>query len=257
LLDWDASAVVLPIDAFGMSPREASVVFAAQNILFARCAGVSESDMTNEIASSAKMLSQDYVFPMRLYGFWDAAYVARNGFDLMSQLLADKVFYAGQSLAVDPEVRQRCYASPEVAAMNIVVPRVQTSEDDPAMLLSRLSFEASDWTTQDQRWVEASESMGRCLGSQGYSLEHASKDGPPTLSVEWSDSWSVEQRQSAVLASAQCNDSLGITQSLGDVGATYQQFLIDEHEAELLAVRVEVESRLERAHQILREAGLE
>jgi hypothetical protein len=59
------------------------------------------------------------------------------------------------------------------------------------------------------------------------------------------------------LAEATCNDSLQIAQRLGDIEATYAQLIIDEHEGELLAIRAEVEARLERAHAILREVGLE
>jgi hypothetical protein len=37
----------------------------------------------------------------------------------------------------------------------------------------------------------------------------------------------------------------------------YQDQYISEHEAELLAIRTEADRRLERAHELLREVGLE
>jgi hypothetical protein len=50
---------------------------------------------------------------------------------------------------------------------------------------------------------------------------------------------------------------LGITQSIANIQATYEQALIAAHEAELVAFRAELETRLAKAHEILREVGLE
>ena len=47
-----------------------------------------------------------------------------------------------------------------------------------------------------------------------------------------------------------------VTQSLTDLQATYEQMAIDAHEAELVAMRQEVDKRLAKAHEALREAGL-
>jgi hypothetical protein len=95
--------------------------------------------------------------------------------------------------------------------------------------------------------------LRQCLTDAGYGI-YASQDFPV---IDRPPGASSAQELAIALTEATCNDSLRIAQRLGDIEATYQQLLIAEHEAELLAIRADVDARLERAHAILREVGLE
>ena len=61
---------------------------------------------------------------------------------------------------------------------------------------------------------------------------------------------------SAFLVEAVCSDELDFTQQAGDINATYEQQIIDTHQAELVAIKAIADERVATATRILQDAGL-
>jgi hypothetical protein len=252
VLDWDTAAITLPLEQFGMSPEESRVVVAASNIVFVRCVtGVTEKSSfpAAELSASAHVLTAPADEAEWLYSIWDALYVALHGDSPGSGVSS---FSPGSTLGLSAEVARACASGPEYKGL-IPITAQQLGAGVQGDSLVRYSMEASRQTRADSRAVATFEELRNCLIAAGYEL-YADSDLPIAVHP---DGAAAREQLLISLAEATCNDDLQITQRVGDINATYEQLIIDEHEAELLAIRAEVELRLERAHQILREAGLE
>jgi hypothetical protein len=246
-----------------MSPEEYSIVAAARNIVYVKCVVGDEPFPATELARSAAMLATPNRSRTSPYGLWDAALVAVKGylgvdFDLVG------LYDIGRTLGEDVVAEKfECQTD---QAVTYLLPTVMGTiyfggnPEDFAYFdaLNGWYFDAGWAASRDSRIAAFSEALGRCFAVSGYSLQKArSGDEHPPLLLQMEDTWSEEQKFQAGVVAATCNDQLGVTQALSDVKASYEQLIIEAHEAELVAIRAEVELRIARAHEVLRDMGLE
>jgi hypothetical protein len=243
-----------------MSPEEMSVMWAALNIVEVRCITGQEEVSPAELDRSAMMLATPDVIDDAhdwLFGWWSATAIRKTGWGRVTN-----DFWSAELTPASDEKRILCSASSEAEALYPGAIRFRAGTD--------AAFEAlldtlAELFSKSRRAVELSplaeslsKQMGSCLAENGYRLGgDDNRDGTPKLRVDIPLDATEEEKTRAILASATCDDRIGVTQQLADLMAGYQDKQITEHEAELVAIRVEVDRRLALAHQLLREVGLE
>ncbi|MDR0436545.1 MAG: hypothetical protein LBH11_07340, partial [Propionibacteriaceae bacterium] len=225
-----------------MSPTELSVVWAARNIALVRCLTGSNQVSDAEIGRSAAMLATpdmsrdalDWVF-----GRWSTEAIRSYGWQ---RSYSD--FDAGRLTPSSDSALRGCISEPAILSLTPGGISFSVDGDTAFDKLSELYSESYQKTRQSPLAESLSRQMGDCLAENGYELARGDRDGQPAISVRLPENWTEEEQSRAVLASAACNDRIGLTQQLANLMAGYQEQIIAEHEAELVAIRVEVDRRL-------------
>jgi hypothetical protein len=245
-LDRANAAIILPLDAYGMSPDEEATVRAAQQIVFARC--VTDSDALGETTRDVAQKELNYRPEANhwLLGYWDADYMAQHG-----AIPVNNDVPLGGDLEIDPVKMMECTSTDDFNALQ-TIDRSAATDDAVPQKLMRYSLEASDKTIADPRFQELRAERDTCLTGAGYTIDQDSE----LTGVELRDDWSSEEMLKAQLAEAQCADSLDFIQQAANIRATYEQQAIDAHEAELVTIRQLAVERVARASAILTEAGI-
>jgi hypothetical protein len=253
VLDWENASIDFPLERFEMSPFEMSAVWAARNIAIARCFSGSDEVPEAELSRSAKMLTTpdmsmdaaDWAF-----GWWDANFIENNG---VWSTFGDFGSAPGMSATADSQI---CLDSSAVADLTPGCIFFTVGNDMAFDKLSELHSNSAQSARLSSLAKSLSRQMDECLAESGYEMNE-DDDGRPSFTAKVPENWSEEEQLRAIVASATCNDELGITQQMANLTAGYEEQAIAEHEAELLAIRAEAERRLGLAHELLREVGLE
>jgi hypothetical protein len=238
--------ITLPMQAYGMTPREMQLAEAAASIAFARCVtGQREVSQTGLQKVRTFLETQPRVPQPWLFGRWNAEYIAVHGWQVPTP--ADPKF-----VSADPAVGKRCTQEAEyVAVQPISTTTLSVSGKEYAALI-KYSQESIEKTHRDSRFLQLKVDFAKCVSVKGYTAE---KDSD-IASIKIESAWSSEEQLKAMLAEASCNDELRLTQQAGDINATYEQEYIKAHEAELIAIRKTADEHVAKAQQILREVGL-
>jgi hypothetical protein len=244
-LDWDAASIELPLARFGMSPAEERVAAAAQTVAFARCILGTAQVSDGELEAAAALLTDESPEAYWLYGWWDAPYIAANGLSA-----GGLYFNLGTTLEFDDAQGTACVAAADVAQYRLYSTRTVT---DGVGVLAAYSYQAFADAMGTHQISVLLGLQAQCIVDKGYDLDEDAAFPVAYIDESW-DSATVLQ---AILDTATCNDDLRVTQRAGDINATYEQRIIDEHQAELQAIRSEIDATLEHAHALLREVGLE
>jgi len=258
-LDWDSASYQLPLEAYSMTPQERGVAWAAYNIVWIRCVTGSDNVPAAELARSQTMAATPDVInaPNWDLGVWDAPYVAAHGWFRWPGGDAE-TFAPGGPKDVSEDTRNKCSSSPELLAVTPTAIRSTIGADTAFSALSSYSTDAREYTLRDSRYQAAAQTYKTCLEAGGYSIAKGGQgDDYVITDVQQAGNWTDEQAQAAKVFAATCNDDQGLTQRLVDINAAYEHAIIDQHEAELVAMRTEVGKRVEAAHQTLRDVGLE
>lgn len=250
-LNWQEATIGLPIDAFAMSPSQTNTVQAAQQIVFARCILGSGPIPDSTIRSAGATLGT-VVAPNRwVYGYWDMGFISAHGTGSPWGS-----YSVGQGLTFSDEQLKACVYSEEYMSLDIIDGHTVTASvsegHDAGGLLMDISMSAYGQTLDDSRFKELAQTRADCVTARGYAIDPDSS----YQGVGIQDGWGVEQTLKAALVEAQCGDGMDFTQQAADINATYQQALIDRHEAELVAIQRLVEDRVARATAILQDVGV-
>jgi hypothetical protein len=258
-LDWELGQIGLPLDRYVSSNAEIPTLLAAQVIEFSRCAGDDGAPSPAAMAYALSMLQRPFfeTAPNALFGVWDAPFVAAHGRAVGSA----GFFPMDKGTTASQDKKNACFQNDAVTGLYPVQISTFYSGDNSMQsgieFISSFRHAAYDLTLHTEEYTLMLTEYGTCLAEQGYSPVMNRNGLPDGLMVDLAPEWSAEQILQAEIAGAACLDRFATTQRLGDIQATYEATFIAEHEAELLTIREQVELRLERAHQVLREAGLE
>lgn len=245
VLDRATASIELPLDRFGMSELEQARARAARQILFAQCITGSATPSAETLTAARRELAAVTVGSEWLFGFWDAEYIAAQGIAPAASL------GLGEGLSVTPQEGARCVESDEMATVPLV--SAQTAPDDPSLaVLLALSMEAHDSTLADPRFVALRDRRDECLAGQGYAVNRTNE----LRGVEIAVGASAEESLKAAVAEATCADRMDYVQQVSDLAATYQQRLVEQHEAELVSVRQRVDAAVAEAGDVLTRAGI-
>lgn len=244
VLDEATATISLPLDSYGMSPREAQFARAAASIVLARCATGQQDVSASGLQSVRQYLASPAVpMPEWLFGFWDAEYIAAKGRQPHATV--------PPALAKpDPATGRRCVQEPDYVAVTPIT-TFNLSNDKYAALVE-YSNQAWDRTAQDPRFVRLRSDFSKCIQGHGFTMN--SEKG--VAAINFGQSWSAEQQLKAALAVATCNDGLRLTQQAGDIEASYQQEYIKADEAEFTTIKKEADRRVSKAQEVLRGVGL-
>ena len=243
-LDWDTATITLPLDRYGMTPQESLVIDAAGSIEFARCALDTESVSPDVIQEATRYLSTIPVTSHWLYGEWDATYVAKYGWQGFWDVPLSWV-------RTDSDTAETCHQ--KLVDEGLTVVAATSPVEGSSMTLLSASMQAYDATMANSAFKTLQSQWRSCVADSGYKI-----DTQYNTAAAWLDpSWSDEQVNQASLAEATCADKMNYTQQVADINAAYQQAYISANQAELVAIRQDCETRLAKAHDILREVGIE
>ena len=247
-LDFSEASIFLPLSEYGMTLDEISLVSAAEAVLYWQCdnnaghAGV----LSEEAISNVKML-MDWKPPRDqwLYGFWAAPYIAANGIVPYGFTVP-----MGPS-GMDPEAVQECREQEDFLSLG-VIDTATYSEHSTVRVYNLAIYAGQAWeeTIRDTGFIQLLNQRSECVKRQGYSIETGE-----LRSVYTDPSWTEEQTLKAFLTEATCSDEMGFTQQAADINASYEQRLIDAHQAELVTIKNIADERVVHATLILREAG--
>ena len=247
ILDWENASITLPLDGYGMSPDEYHLVTAAASIVFAKCVtGNSDPDKSviDEARRALVPIKPDPVATHWLFSIWDAPFVAAHGWRPFPEEEPPPVLMKANSDAAG-----RCLQDSEYVTL---MPISATAFPEEFDLIARFAGEAYEKTLADSHYQVLLEGLGQCIRQAGYSVMSEEEGGGVVLN----SSWTEEQKLKAMLASAQCDDGLAFTQQAANIDAKYQMEYVVGHQTELVAVRSEVNHRLDEATHILHEVGV-
>jgi len=242
-LDWETATIFLPLDRYGLTPRESQIVDVAGSIEFARCV-----NQTNNVPSEAAQEAVRYLttIPMVshwLYGWWDVTYIAQFGYHGISD----------PPLAFSrdhPERAPDCII--QVQNENLTTTFNGNDSNSDLGQLAKVSLDAYDQTMANASFRDLQSNWRDCARNAGYVVETEYDSS----AIHVDDSWSEEQVLQAALVEAQCADDMGYTQQVADIEAAYQTQYISGHEAELAQIRKNMDERVAQATQILKDAGI-
>lgn len=246
VLDWESSDITLPIDAYGMNRAEIHRVEAAASIEYARCV-TGEDRASDAVIAEArraiKPLRPDHLAKHWLFGFWNANYIATHGW---------RPFPEGPEppnwIEADQATLTSCLEGEPLATLQ---PMHSSMTEPASALLMEINGESLTRAEGTEEFTALISQRASCIAEKG----HLTDPDSILRNVEFPDE-DEESMLRAALAEAQCSDSLGVTQRLGDLAAGFQTELIQEHRAELLNVKAEADSRVARANKVLAEVGI-
>jgi len=253
-LDYTKATIELPLDQFGMTSREISIVMGARDIAFARCLAGGQQVSPQEIQNAAGMLQTDFGIdePNWIGGWWNAAYIAQNGWYPRSKIGME----LGTTMHASDDKMAACQDDPAVNTLTPLAVDLSMNGDTAAANAFRYRTDANDRVTNSPVYSTLSSQMELCLKNAGYVLDTNPREEYPGIKAKLDQTWPQEQILKAVLASATCNDQLGVTQQYANLQAGYEQALINQHQAELTALRAEASQRVAKAEVVLESVGL-
>ena len=248
VLDWESATITLPLDRFGMSLSDVLVVEAAGSLEFARCVLQTDNYPEAAVEEAVRYIGSTPMAHHWRYGWWDADYVARNGYTgIQDDPLA---------LLTDGSSRDQIQDCLEqIWGMGLEALNSEHLTDADSALLGTGTIQAMDRTLSDAQFLALREQLRICVSQLGYTV-YSTEPGADWSAVKTDASWSQEQVFQAALAEAECADDMSYTQQVGDIDAGYQLEYIREHEAELVQTKQIADERVAKAASILQDAGV-
>jgi hypothetical protein len=246
--------VRMPLDRYGTSPAEERLLVGARLVEYRNCmtqAGVDPAWLDpDEVIAEA--LTREELMPDWAFGFWNADYMAENGFEGPPARQRNAESFSPEHLQAmeDPQ-------SAFSQAWNLCssAGSVKFAPVDDGMILAKWEVfvqgyrESNDKAEGDGRWKAALKEWSDCLAGKGY---------PPP--GDWAGFVLPEDTPAEVQAkshvdSAQCSDDMGTARKLAQVEAEYQMVYIAEHEAELSEIQRMARELVAEAEALVEEAG--
>jgi len=245
VLDWEMARVFLPLDEYGNSDEEVNLLAAAQEIEYARC--VTETHVLTE----ETLALVDYALALMPYqgewfwGFWDAEFMTQHGWEPLIDFVDRGGLYESYRYSI------ACYQTEEYQSLYPVT-RSLVSNNEKVNTFIEYAGQAWESTMVDPRFLSLVAQRDECVIAQGYEVQTI--DGLGGAAIP--ETWTREARQTAIMVTAQCSDDMDFAQKAGDINATYEQLIIENHETELEEIRAIAQDRADRAKKILQEAGV-
>lgn len=235
-VDADAGTIVLPLDRFALTEREAAEIFSAQNLAFATCvtaAGIAtpESASTPDLGAS------------RLYGVWYRPEVERYGYGLPDMQPAHT---AGDDTSgptsAELAVFDRCSGTDDVA-------RFESAAIRPGFDYAEETTGMTDRVLADDEVEHVLEEWESCLAEVG--LRRDQSRSPWAVAGTTTDPTEANIR--TALLDLDCKDRVDYVARIAAVEAAVQAPIVQEHLAELQQMRAEYDAMLADARAYLGE----
>jgi len=253
LLDFDTATFTVPIDAYGMSLQEVNIVNAAHAAAFAQCF-TGRTTLDPDVLDNVRKFLTSLPMGQWHFGSWDAPFVAAHGFPgagTQPSLWVEDLTDAQQTIAA------ACVNdNASVQVFEPVSPAFGMATD-LGHNVQQLNVYWSDGfarTQSDQRYIDLNVQRNACITAAGYPV--LVESGQKTGEIFYQNSWTAEYRNAAAVAGAKCADDMNYTQQVVDIVAAYQLQTIAKHQAELTAIRQELDDRVANATEFLKTVGV-
>ncbi|MFT4297184.1 MAG: hypothetical protein QM582_17410 [Micropruina sp.] len=244
VLDWGNATIELPLDRYGMSPREEQLVVVARSIVYARCVHAKGEIGPEELREARRYLAMPPDANHWLFGYWNASYLAKHG-------LGASAVHTPRAADADQATAARCEAEPDHRELEPIGASYQPDDEQMAGVM-RWSGEAFDATLADRRFAALIEQMRACLQKSRLAVDGETGLGGAEVDSTWTDA-RVKQ---ALLAEASCRDAHDITRQTADIAAEIQGPYVRDNLAALTNIRMVATQRVAKATMILRQVGL-
>lgn len=248
-LDYENSLIVFPVDAYRISARDRSQILLAREVVMTTCMKTyGFADDPNAAYPKAEN---------RNFGVWNVERVRQHGFRLIgeesqSQQTQDEAGAWG-------EARYKCLASEKDKIDEITPP-------DDLMnggIAAEIALTSLGLASETAAWSDAKSSWDQCISAAGLT------PGKDQTSNKWSSQQSfdlqarTDQNNPSVAdaaegiriatVEAECNQEVRLTQTLGDIQASYQLPLIKKSEPVLAELKNKSKKYVEKAEKLLKE----
>jgi hypothetical protein len=255
LLDRESGEIVLPLSEYDFYDSESSVALAnhATDIAVSKCMNAAG------FVFSAASVGDDIASRIgdRTYGIWNEDQARLFGYGTASSKV-DAAVEADRAAggAEWDSAYQECSSTPnaDVAAF--------TPDNDELTdsLVPRLRTEAYNASSSDPAWQTAREAWWKCLRDAGLeprtgSGDWSSRQGNEILSRPTGDSSGKEEEIRVAYTEAHCNAETGLSQTLGDLEASYQAPLIAANQAALNALKTKNQERTDAVRDYIARNG--
>lgn len=244
VLDWTNATIELPLDRYGMSPREEQLVVVAQSIVYARCVDPKGTIPLAALREARRYLAMPPDANHWLFGYWNVPYLRKHG-------PSASAVHAPRAVEADQETAARCGSEPDHRELEPIGASYQPDDEQLAGVM-RWSGEAYDATLADRRFGALIERMNACLRKSGLTIDSETGLG----GVEVDSAWSAARIKQVLMVEASCRDAHDITQQTADIAAELQTPYVRDNLAALTNVRTIATQRVAKATMILRQAGL-
>lgn len=236
-LDYSTGTIRMPVDEYRLSPADQERIELARQTVLTKCLRASGFAEVNVLKPT---LQED-----RPYGLWDAKRASKYGYaipndepesqETPSESLQDPQASSGPN-PID-EARVKCVTS-EQGILSKFTPAEETLQPTVS---ARLRDEAYSQASADPSWAQAREKWWACLAETGLTPRKqdgawSSEQANDILSQQDPVNPSAKDKQEEIrvaLLEAKCNDKVKLTQTLGDIEASYQTPLIKKQVAAL------------------------
>lgn len=245
LLDWQAASITLPIDHYGMSLDEELLVDAAGSLEFARCIQQTDKYDAGAVAEAVRYIGSVPMYHHWRFGWWNANYVAQYGpygiEDLPLQYMLGGASEEDIRTCFD-DFRSKGFLGLTSGGI-----------DEIGLPLTLGDGQSMELTAVDPAFLALRDEWRQCINQAGY-LTYGQESDWSAVVIDYD--WSQELISLAALEEAKCSDSLGYTQQVANITASYQNEFINSHEAELVEIKRIADERVAKSVAVLKEAGV-
>ncbi|MDQ1546342.1 MAG: hypothetical protein QOH69_1246 [Actinomycetota bacterium] len=256
-LDYATGEIILPLDAYDVLDtwQDQNTIFRAQQIAVGTC--MSSRGQTYTAAHVVD--SPDSSVGDRQYGLWDVASAKKYGYTPPDSAIktAIEAEAAAQGTAWH-KAFDYCNAHLPSAIANLAPSNTEMTKS----IVPRLATEAFNLASVDPGWQRARAKWWTCLRAAGLDPQTGADDWSSKqaqqLLTDVDSTGHLSDPENAIRVAfkeATCNDQTGLSQTLGNLEAAYQQPLIDQNQAALNKVKALKQQRLQTATEYIAKNG--
>ncbi|MFF2243282.1 hypothetical protein ACFVTM_03765 [Arthrobacter sp. NPDC058130] len=238
-LDYKTMTIVLPLDKYTLSPREALLIDQANAIVFDGCLqrfGFSDPNAGRDWAT--RPVQAD-----RTFGLWSMDYAEKFGYGIIPDPAGDAINKQfEESIPARNEAWSKCLT--EVQFMPTYRSR-STPLGASRTVVEEGYRQAYDATEKDSGTKAVIKDWQACMKASGLEINEEAG----FLPVYPPDD--IAAQMPIAVIDVKCKEKLLFRQKIGDIEAQYQASYIGNHEAELLAHRNKANEALEKARKIV------
>ncbi|WP_139244907.1 hypothetical protein [Arthrobacter sp. cf158] len=248
-LDYQNSMIVFPVDAYGISALERSRILLAREVVMTTC-----------MKRFGFMDDPTTAYPKaenRNFGVWNVERVRKFGFRLIGEDAQSNQKH--DEAGAWGEARYECLAS-EKSKIDEITPPDELMNGGAA---AEIALKSLSLASETEAWNNAKDDWDTCISAAGLT------PGLDPANAKWSSQQSFDlqvrtdqQNPSTSDAAegiriatieAECNQAVRLTQTLGDIQASYQLPLIKQNEAVLTELKKKSQKYVDAAEKLLKE----
>jgi len=248
-LDYENSLIVFPVDAYRISARDRSRILLAREVVMTDCM---EKFGFHDDPNTAYPEAEN-----RNFGVWNVDRVRQYGF----RLIGEESQSSQEHDEAGPwgKARYECLAS-EKGKMDEITPPDDLMNGGAAAVIALQSLSMASET---DAWKNAKGDWDDCISAAGLT------PGKDPTNAKWSSQQAADlqgrtdQRNPSksdaaegvrlATIEAECNQEVRLTQTLGDIQASYQLPLIRQNEAVLTELKKKSQKYVDAAEKLLKE----